>query len=259
MELTSPGLVTDLALLELQGSTVTDHGDHLVVRTDANPTFWWGNFVLVAGPARAADLDHWVATFEREHPDAAHRAIAFTEVGGDTGAWAERGWDVETDVDLATTAAPVGADATDGIRVRELVSDDDWEQSAEVGGSDTPADRRDGRLEFERRRAAAQRGLVESGRARWFGAFDGDRLVSNLGIVRLDGLARYQDVVTLASHRRRGIAGALVRAAGRWALEDPSVSRLVIVADVDGPARGLYERAGFAEVARHVAVSRSVP
>ena len=258
MELTSPGLVTDLALLELQGSTVTDHGDHLVVRTDANPTFWWGNFVLVAGPARAADLDHWVATFEREHPDAAHRAIAFTEVGGDTGTWAERGWDVEVDVDLATTRVPAGGDVPDGILLRGLVTDGDWEQSAQVGGSATPADRRDGRLEFERRRAAAQRGLVESGRARWFGAFDGERLVSNLGIVRLDGLARYQDVVTRTTHRRRGIAGELVRAAGEWALEDPSVTRLVIVADVDGPARGLYERAGFVEVGRHVAVSRSV-
>ena len=258
MEVTSPGLVTDLALLELQGSTVTDRGDHLVVRTDANPTFWWGNFVLVSGPARAADLDHWVATFEREHPDAAHRAIAFSEVGGDTAAWVEQGWDVEVDVDLATTTVPSGGAAPDGIRLRELVSDDDWEQSAEVGGSDTPTDRRDGRLEFERRRAAAQRGLAESGRARWFGAFEGDRLVSNLGIVRLDGLARYQDVVTLATHRGRGIAGALVRAAGAWALEDPSVTRLVIVADLDGPARGLYERAGFVEVARHVAVSRSI-
>ena len=257
MDLTAPGLRTDLALLELQGSTVTDRGDHFVVRTPANPTFWWGNFVLVDGPARAAELDHWVATFEREHPDAAHRAIAFTEVGGDTAAWAEQGWDVETDVDLATATLPSGEEAPDGIRVRELVTDDDWEQSAEVGGSDTPADRRDGRLEFERRRAAAQRGIVESGRARWFGAFDGDRLVSNLGIVRLDGLARYQDVVTRTTHRRRGIAGALVRAAGEWALEDPSVTRLVIVADVDGPARGLYERAGFVEVARHVAVSRS--
>ncbi|NUO35181.1 MAG: hypothetical protein HOQ27_08965, partial [Dermatophilaceae bacterium] len=51
---------------------------------------------------------------------------------------------------------------------------------------------------------------------------------NNLGIVRLDGLARYQDVVTLAMHRRRGIAGALVRAAGEWPFDDPSVTRLVI-------------------------------
>jgi GNAT superfamily N-acetyltransferase len=257
VDLTAPGLRTDLDLLELQGSTVIDHGDHLVVRTEANPTFWWGNFVLVYGAARAADVDHWVSVFEREHPDATHRAIAFTEAGGDGAAWAERGWDVETDVDLASTTLPSGAGAPDGIHVRELVGDDDWEQSAEVGGSDAPADRRDGRLEFERRRAAARRELVESGRARWFGAFDGDRLVSNLGIVRLGDLARYQDVVTLAGHRRRGIAGALVRTAGRWALEDRSVTRLVIVADLDGPARGLYERAGFVEVARHMAVSRT--
>lgn len=265
MDLTAPGLVTDLALLELQGSTVTDRGDHLVVRTESNPTFWWGNFVLVEGSARADELGRWVATFEREHPDAAHRAIAFSEVGGDAETWAEQGWDVEVDVDLATTTLPSGGHMpdgipalSDGIRLRELVSDADWEQSAEVGGSGTPADRRDGRLTFERRRAAAQRGLVETGRARWFGAFEGERLVSNLGIVRLGDLARYQDVVTLESHRRRGIAGSLVRAAGEWAFEDPSVTQLVIVADLDGPARRLYERAGFVEVARHLAVSRSV-
>jgi GNAT superfamily N-acetyltransferase len=257
VDLTTPGLMSDLALLQLQGSTVTDHGDHVVVRTEANPTFWWGNFVLVDGSARSDEIDRWTDRFEQEHPVAAHRAIAFTEAGGETDAWAEQGWDVEVDVDLTTTSEPSGGDLPDGIRLRELVSDDDWEQSAAVGASGTPAERRDGRLVFERRRAAAQRSLVDTGRARWFGAFDGDLLVSNLGIVRLDGLARYQDVVTLVSHRRRGIAGALVRAAGAWALEDAAVTALVIVADLDGPARGLYERAGFVEAARHVAVSRS--
>jgi ribosomal protein S18 acetylase RimI-like enzyme len=81
--------------------------------------------------------------------------------------------------------------------------------------------------------------------------------VANLGIVRLGDLARYQDVVTLATYRRRGIAGALVRAAGQWALEDPHVRQLVIVAEEGGPAIGLYQRAGFREVARHAAVSRA--
>ena len=257
MRIDSPGLTTDLDLLRLQGATVTDLGDHLVVRTEANPTFWWGNFLLVPTTARADEVEHWTSRFAEELPDAGHRAIAFAHDGGDTAAWAAQGWDVEIDVDLATTSLPVAAEAPDGIRIRSLTSDDDWEQSARVGGSDTAEDRRDGRLLFERRRAAAQRGLAGSGRARWFGAFDGDRLVANLGIVRLGDLARYQDVVTLESHRRRGIAGALLRAAGEWALEDPSVGRLVIVAEDGGPAIGLYQRAGFAEVARHVGVSRA--
>ena len=261
MEISAPGIVTDLALLRLQGSVVTDRGDHLVVRTAANPTFWWGNFVLVAGPPRADEVDRWLGIFQHEHPSAGHAAIAFTELPATSDeaeqAWQQRGFDVEIDVDLATTTVPLPADEPDGIRLRPLESDDDWEQSALVGGSDTSPDGRDDRLLFERRRAAAQRSLVESGRARWFGAFDGDQLVANLGIVRLGALARYQDVVTLATHRRRGLAGALVRTAGEWAMAEPTVSRLVIVAEEGGPAIGLYGRAGFAEVARHVAVSRA--
>ena len=257
MRIDSPGLTTDLDLLRLQGSTVTDHGDHLVVRTEANPTFWWGNFLLVPTAARSDEVERWTLRFEDELPGTHHRAIAFTQDGGDTDAWAAQGWDVEVDVDLATTSVPSGGDVPNGIRLAPLTTDDDWEQSALVGGSDTPEHRRDSRLVFERRRAAAQRGLVESGRARWFGAFDDGLLVANLGIVRLGGLARYQDVVTLESHRRRGIAGALVRAAGEWALEDPAVGSLVIVADDGGPAIGLYQRAGFVEVARHVGASRS--
>jgi GNAT superfamily N-acetyltransferase len=257
MRIDSPGLTTDLELRRLQGGTVTDHGDHVVVRTESNPSFWWGNFVLVGAAARADEVEQWTARFETEFPDAHHRAVAFAQPGGDTGAWAARGWDVEVDVDLVASSVPAGAGMPDGIRLRPLASDEDWEQSAAVGASDTPESPGDARLDFERRRAAAERELVDSGRAQWFGAFDGDRLVANLGIVRLGELARYQDVVTLASHRRRGLAGALLRAAGEWALEDAAVRRLVIVAEDGGPAIGLYQRAGFTEVARHVGVSKA--
>lgn len=256
MRIDSPGLTTDLDLLRLQGSSVTDHGDHLVVRTEANPTFWWGNFVLVPAAARADEVDRWATRFEEHFPAARHRAIAFALDGGDIDAWAARGWDVDVDVDLATTELPAPAEVPHGIHTRALGSDDDWEQSAQVGARDTSADQLEERLVFERRRAASQRALAESGRSRWFGAFDGDQLVARLGIVRLGGLARYQEVVTLETHRRRGLAGALVRAAGEWAFEDPAVRQLVIVAEDGGPAIGLYRRAGFVEVARHVGISR---
>jgi ribosomal protein S18 acetylase RimI-like enzyme len=63
--------------------------------------------------------------------------------------------------------------------------------------------------------------------------------------------------MTLAEYRRRGIAGALVRAAGEWAFTDPEVERLVIVAEDGGPAIGLYRRAGFREVGRRVQVCRT--
>jgi len=257
MKIDSPGLRTDLDLLLLQGSTVVDAGDHLVIRTESNPTFYWGNFILVSGEARAAEIDHWTERFEHEFPSSAHRAVGFTKHGGDLDAWRERGFAAEVDVDLGVRGVPSAAEVPGGIRVRALEDADDWDQSAVVGASGSPADRRDDQLLFERRRAAARRALVESGRARWFGAFDGERLVGDLGMVRLGDLARYQDVVTVADYRRRGIAAALVRAAAEWALEDPVVEQLVIVADEAGPAIRLYQRAGFTEVARHAAVSRT--
>ena len=75
MQITSLGFRTDLALLRAGGSTVEDRGDHLVVRSPHNPTFWWGNFVLLDAPAPAGRVDHWLEIFAREFPDAAHVAI----------------------------------------------------------------------------------------------------------------------------------------------------------------------------------------
>ena len=49
MRVTSLGFLTDLALRVLEGAEVTDRGDYLVVRSPDNPTFWWGNFLLLAG------------------------------------------------------------------------------------------------------------------------------------------------------------------------------------------------------------------
>ena len=97
---------------------------------------------------------------------------------------------------------------------------------------------------------------MDSGRAEWFGAFVGDRLVAKLGIVALDDSARYQDVVTHADFRRRGLAGSLVRRAAAWAGDRPGVERLVIVAVEDGPAIGLYRGLGFTDAGRIVGVER---
>ena len=50
MEIASLGFRTDLMVLELGGSEIEHHERHVVVRTSANPTYFWGNFVLFATP-----------------------------------------------------------------------------------------------------------------------------------------------------------------------------------------------------------------
>jgi GNAT superfamily N-acetyltransferase len=120
-----------------------------------------------------------------------------------------------------------------------------WTQSLEraVAGNEQqdPAAFR----EFAEQRVAARRVLSARGDAAFFGAFAGERLVAELGIVRCGSTARYQDVGTDAAHRRRGLARHLLGVAARWA-EERACDRWVIVAAADSDAGRLYRRAGFA-------------
>lgn len=89
----------------------------------------------------------------------------------------------------------------------------------EIGSYDGPDP--EGHALFLTRRYAGHRQLVETGRGAWFAAYLPDgRPVASLGCFAVGaGLARYQDVMTDADHRRRGIAAAGLRSryAGRWA------------------------------------------
>ena len=75
VEVTSLGYRTDLMIRALEGSVITDHGDCIVVRSPANPAFWWGNFLLLAAPHGPGQSGRWLARFAAEFPDAAHVAL----------------------------------------------------------------------------------------------------------------------------------------------------------------------------------------
>lgn len=78
MEVRSLGYRTDLAILALEGSQVTDRGDHLVIRTPRNPDYWWGNFLLLRD-LKPGSGDGWMARFAAEFPDAQHTALGLDE------------------------------------------------------------------------------------------------------------------------------------------------------------------------------------
>ena len=250
---------TDLMVRERSGASVTDHADHLVVRTPANPNFWWGNFILVAGPPGPGDATAWRALFSREFPHAEHCSIGVDGVDGETGPAAElaaldlaaRVLRVMTASVLARPARP----APRGTAIRVLAGDADWGAARELRfavardeGQDSPAHH-----DFLARQIAASRALAERGLGWWFGAFDRGALCSTLGIVTdARGLTRYQAVETHPEHRRRGLAGTLLHAAAEHAIAHTPARTLVIVAEPDSPAERLYRSLGFSERERQV-------
>ncbi|RJL31995.1 GNAT family N-acetyltransferase [Bailinhaonella thermotolerans] len=266
MDVVSLGFRTDLMLLEMQGSSVTDRGDHLVVRTAENPGYRWGNFLLLEKAPGPGEVERWVDVFRREFPRAGHVAIGVDGVDGELGTpdeWRAAGLSVERGTVLTAGALrePRRGISLD-VEIRELDGDPDWAAALElrlaVGADLGYAGAEYG--EFAGRKLDAMRRLRERGLGAWFGAFLGGRMVSGLGIFGDgSGIARYQSVETHPEHRRRGLAGALVHRAGEYARDRLEARTLVIVADPEYTAIRLYRGLGFDGTETQVQLERATP
>jgi ribosomal protein S18 acetylase RimI-like enzyme len=258
MRVTSLGYRTDVALRTMEGAEVTDRGDHLVVRTPDNPNFWWGNFLLLAEVPGPGEAGSWVARFAAEFPAARHVALGVDTADGDAELPADlavTGLGVERAVVMTATEVVPPARPNTDAEIRPLRSDADWRQSVDLAVR--CADSGD-ESDYLERRAMARRRMTQAGIGVWFGAFDGDRLLAQLGLFEVgDGYGRYQHVETDPAARRRGLAGTLLWYAGRYGHEVLGTRTLVIVADPADAAIRVYRAAGFAARQGQLLLERS--
>jgi predicted GNAT family acetyltransferase len=237
---------TDLALLELAGSEVEDHGTHVAVRTPANPAYWWGNFLLLPRAPSAEELPGWESVFASTFPATGHRAYGVATAHGtreDLAGFSAAGMEVDVLTVMTTTAVHEPPRPQRGATYRPLVDDADWEQQVALALAGEEAST--GRA-FVLAKAAAQRSLTRRGIGEWWGAFVGDRLLSSMGLFAASpGLARFQDVKTHPDARGQGLAGSLVHEVSRFGFDELGVETLVMVADPDYVAIRIYRSVGF--------------
>jgi ribosomal protein S18 acetylase RimI-like enzyme len=261
VEIISLGFRTDVLLLGLGGSVFRDAGEYVVVRTPANPGFWWGNFLLYRTPFGPGDVQVRADAFRREFPEAKHVAFGIDTidgVAGDPGTTDElkaAGFQVEPSVVMTAEQVVAPPHPNAQATYRFLASDGDWEQlyhqSLACAEMTVDADYE----EFTRRKLARQRAVVEAGHGKWFGAFDGERLQSSLGLL-FDGtgLGRFQNVQTSPEDRGRGLAGTLVHHASTYGFGN--AEKLVMVADPDYLAIRIYRSVGFTDTETQLGVVR---
>ena len=258
----SLGWRTDLIFARFDGQ-VTDCGTHVRVLTPGNPTFWWGNFLLFQHAPDAGDLDRWMALFDDEiasqQPASCHRAfgVDVRERLVLPPEFAAAGFALNEATVLTLTRDQLRAPAKtlpEGIEFRVL---DLPRDGAAVVDKQVAVDavRYEplGYREFAERQMARYAAMQRAGLGHWFGLVaqvDG-RLVlaASCGLfrdpVRSDGLGRFQYVSTHPAWRRRGLCTALVHAACRHGFEAMDLRTLVMVADPDDVAIGVYESLGY--------------
>ena len=258
----SLGWQTDLAFARFDGQVV-DRGNHLLVRTPGNPTYWWGNFLLFQHAPGAGDLERWMALFEEEiaarQPESRHRAfgVDVRERLVLPPEFASEGFTLNEATVLTLArgqllAAPKGLPAGVEFRVLDLPRDGPAVVDKQVA-VDAHRYEPAGYRVFAERQMARHAAMQHAGLGHWFGLVaqaDGRaELAASCGLFRdpghPEGLGRFQYVSTHPAWRRLGLCTALVHAACRHGFEAMDLRTLVMVADPDDVAIGVYESLGF--------------
>ncbi len=258
---------------------VIERADYLLVRTPHNPTFWWGNFLLFDHVPEADEATRWLAWFEAEFaeqrsasghtafgvdsdqafgmPDALLRAdftcYADTVLTIDRGEWFDELCDTAA-LPAGFRIAALDLPAQSALAVEQQVASDQGHHQPVAGYR-----------AFRQRQMVRYTAMQQAALGHWFGVFaeaenssghsaehnggQGEELVADCGLFR-DGagpqaLGRFQYVSTHPAWRRRGLCRALIHAVCRHGFEVMGLQTLVIVADPDDVAIGLYESVGF--------------
>lgn len=246
------------ALIVALDGVVEERDGFIVVRSPRNPGWWHGNSLHLPAPPRSfAELDEaWSEAFP---PEVRHRCFAWS--GGEASAEVARaaaasGYHGESSVEFEATDV---REPSGGWAVRPLrPTGDDAAFVAlnrECDGSEVDAT--DEYARFKERIRASFLGWMRDGTAQWFAAFDGDRPVGQCGMVIQGDVGRFQAVETHPEYRRRGVASAVVHAAAHHAFTQHGCARVLLEAEPDGPALGMYTALGFREIGRIHALVRA--
>jgi ribosomal protein S18 acetylase RimI-like enzyme len=247
------------------------HDDYLAVRSPGNPTHYWGNLLVFDEAPAAGDGERWEALFAAEFADdprVRHRTFAWDRTDDARGAadseFAERGYDVELSVGMIARPDEIHPHPRANAEVAVKALDPEpggpderyWEQVLDVqaaGRNPDSSETEEAHRVFSRARQAELRTIFRAhppGAGAWYVAIDADQVVGSMGIVVTGGRGRYQTVDTAPAHRGRGICTRLLVDAARHAVATYGADRLVIVADPEYHAAGIYESVGFRPVER---------
>lgn len=260
------GWRTDAIPHRFEGEIV-ERDDCLVVRTPANPTYYWGNCLVVQQPPADGELAHWLARFDdeivRHQPGSQHVAIGIdAEWRSETWpAWQAAGFEVIVNHmlrlqpgDLQPARVPRG-----DVQLRELDLAREAEALIEVEMTDDGGFEPEGYRTYRRRSHARHAAMQAAGALTWFGLWCDGTLAATCGLMRDGVQGRFQHVVTHAAFRRRGLCSALVHAVSRHALDRWGCQGVYMAADPDDVAIGIYRSVGFRDLSTATGLQRRPP
>ena len=251
----SPGWQTHLMFAEFDGE-VTEHTDHIVVRSPRSPGYYWGNFLLYNRLPSAADFGPWMQRFDetivQPAPGTGHVAFGM-QAQADAFTLPQPFVDAGfTGFRVATLTLQRGGllplpqvpAATFELRPLRLPAEVSGVVDLNMACNDEGYEP-EGYRQFRSHQMQRYSDMAAAGMGHWWGAMHEGRVVAALGLFGQRHVGRFQHVETDPDFRRLGLCRALVHAACSHGFERMGWHTLVMGADPDDVAIGIYRSVGF--------------
>lgn len=245
---------TELHILR-QASEQTDHGDHVVLRSETHATWYQGNMIELRRPDDRP-LAAWIDVF-RHHFDPAiygHVTLYVRDPASCPMLMRDlddaEGWHVQHITYMLASDTDRAPPMPEGLEVRAVETEEDWNDLASFTLEESRSEPWFTTDEDSRSHFAVRRGIGEKAGIQWLRLMrPGSReMLSRLGIFDHAGISRLQSVGTAAPHRRRGYAGALLGHAIRLAVNERRTAGLGLAVETGTSAHRLYDSVGFQPV-----------
>lgn len=237
---------TDLLVSEFAGN-ITDKGDYLVIKTPLRPNFFWGNYIIFPEEPGDGDYQKWTDIYKYEFDNnPGFMALTWdTSNEGLTEEFIKNGFKLSKCEVLRAEEFVKPQKYNNNVEIRELISENDWDQFVEVHTDDSWQFSPDTLSGFLEQLRDSAKKIVESGKGKRFGAFLDGKLIGEAGIYYDGNIGRYNEVATHPDHRRQGVCGTLIYNTARIATESMGLKTLVMVAADSYRAAKIYKTVGF--------------
>lgn len=256
MNLQSLSIKTDLIFARYSGE-VYDRGEYMVVKTPTRPNYFWGNFLIVPANCENANLASWRKLYDQEF-DSAKQGFMTIALDGPCAdvvhldQFASEGFRINTSKVLTAKKVNSPPKLNSEAIVREIQTDDEWGQLIDVHYSDSWYLNPESQIPFLVEKFKDLRKMSNAKIGKRFGAFLDGKLVADLGIYQSGKLGRFNQVATHRSFRRLGLCGTLVFNSALYALDRMGIEELVMEADENYHAAGIYESVGFQQTQKQI-------
>lgn len=237
---------TDLIISSFSGEVI-DRNNYIVIKTPSEPNYFWGNYLLFPKEPEKGDYQKWINIYKSEFVNKPS-FLTFTwdsSIEGLVEEFINNNFKLSKYWVLSTQKVNKPSKYNNNIEIRELKTENDWEQYIDVHINENwYLSSQSQKLFLESQRESAKR-IVQSGKGKRFGAFLENKLVGEAGIYYEGNLGRYNQISTHQNFRRQGICGTLIYKISKIAFENMGIETLVIVADEEYHATKIYMDVGF--------------